>query len=119
MLPRLCIQTCAAGHARKGFLVGRFVVAGGAAGFAVHQAVGANACVDDGLAKATELFTLAVSFRLFALRAAVFGRTGSCGHEVTVARREKGGNVTLVMGYVVCFAVRGPVRSASAILSAI
>src|SRR5206468_12962273 len=100
-------------------LVRSLVVAGFAAGLTVHQAVGADADVDHCLAKAAVFLALALALGPLALSAAVFGGTGSCGHEVTVARREKGGNVTLVMGYVVCFAVRGPVRSASAILSAI
>ena len=55
----------------------RLVVAGGAAGFAVHQAVGADAGIDYRLAEAAELFAFTLIFRLFALCAAVFGVAGS------------------------------------------
>ena len=95
------------------------VVAGFAAGLTVHQAVGADADVDHGLAKAAKFLTLALALGLFALGAAVFGGTGSCGHEVTVARGEKVGNVTLVMSYVVCFVARGRFESVGSILCAL
>jgi hypothetical protein len=78
-------------------LIGSFVVAGFAAGFAVHQAVVTNANVDDRLAQATELFAIAVAFRLLALRAAVFRGAGSGTHEANVARNGKGRKMTLVI----------------------
>jgi hypothetical protein len=61
-------------------LVGSFVVAGLAAGLAVHEAVVANANVNQRLAEAAEFFALARVFRLLALRATVFGGAGSGTH---------------------------------------
>jgi hypothetical protein len=49
--------------------VHRFVVASCAAGFAVHQAVGAESDVHLRLAKDTKLFAPALAFELFTLRA--------------------------------------------------
>ena len=57
------------------------VVAGRAAGLAVQQAIVAKTDVDDRLAEAAEFFALAGALKLFALRAFVFGGTGSGAHE--------------------------------------
>jgi len=46
-----------------------FVFAGGAAGFAVEQAIGAEANVELGLAEGAEFFAPATCFRPFALSA--------------------------------------------------
>ncbi|HEY6183777.1 MAG TPA: hypothetical protein VIW67_16130, partial [Terriglobales bacterium] len=56
-----------------------FVVAGFAAGWAVHQAVGADAYVNLRLAHAAILLTEALVFGHFTLHAAVFCFCG-CGH---------------------------------------
>ena len=61
-------------------LVGGFVVAGRAAGFAIHQAVLANANVNHGLTEAAKLFALTRALGLLALRAMVFRGTGSGAH---------------------------------------
>jgi hypothetical protein len=66
-------------------LVGGLVFAGRAAGFAVHEAIGADANVDHRLAKAAEFITLARGFGLFALRAFISGGTGSGAHESNVS----------------------------------
>jgi hypothetical protein len=78
-------------------LVGCFVVAGFTAGFAVHQAVCANADVDDCLAQTTKLFAFAGGLGLFALHAAVLGGAGSGIHEARLASSPCIGNVTEVM----------------------
>lgn len=62
------------------FVVGRFIVAGGAARFAIHQAVQTNPYIDYGLAKAAELFALASAFGLLTLRAMDFRGAGSGAH---------------------------------------
>jgi hypothetical protein len=77
-------------------LVGGFVVAGGAAGLAVHESVLADADFEYGLAEAAVLVALALIFRHFALGATVFGGPGSCGHKNNVALRGEVGNVPLV-----------------------
>jgi hypothetical protein len=84
-------------QAGKSCLVGGLVVAGGAAGFAVHQAVVADARVDDGLAQATEFFALARSFGLFALGAFEAGGAGSGTHMPNVARCQSSMKMTLVI----------------------
>jgi Flp pilus assembly protein protease CpaA len=61
-------------------LIGDFVVAGSAAGFAVHQAVRTDADIEYILAKAAVFLALALTFRHFALRAMGFGLAGSGGH---------------------------------------
>jgi hypothetical protein len=53
------------------------IVAGGAAGFAVHQAVLAEADFKHGLAEAAVLIALALVFRHFTLSTTVFGAAGS------------------------------------------
>jgi len=73
-----------------------FVVAGDAAGFAVHEAVLANADLEYGLAEAAVLIALALFFRHFALSAAVFGLAGSGGHSHNLALGSQIGNVPLV-----------------------
>jgi hypothetical protein len=77
-------------------LVGSFIVAGGAAGFAVHEAVVANAGVNHRLAEAAKFLTLARSFRHFTLGAFVAGGTGSGAHAINLARGQSGGKMTLV-----------------------
>lgn len=77
-------------------LIGGFVVAGVAAGFAVHEAVPANADVELRLTKAAELLALALSFGHFALAATVLGVAGSCGHSSNVAPGAAGGNIPVV-----------------------
>jgi hypothetical protein len=72
------------------------VIAGGAAGFAVHEAVLADADFEHGLAEAAVLVALALIFRHFALGAAAFGGTRSRGHRNNVALRGEAGNVPLV-----------------------
>lgn len=78
-------------------LVCGLVFAGLAAGLAVQEAVGAQADVNGGLAQAAVLLALAAVFGLLALRAAVFGGTGSGAHEVNVPQESVGWNVTEVM----------------------
>jgi hypothetical protein len=73
------------------------VVASGAAGFAVHEAVRANADVDDGLAEAAEFFALAIGFGLFTLRAARLDLCVSVTHEANVARSTRISKMTLVI----------------------
>jgi hypothetical protein len=70
-----------------------FVVAGVAAGFAVHEAVSADADVELRLAKTAEPFALALVFSHFALAAAVFGVPGSSGHNNNIGPLERTGNV--------------------------
>jgi len=83
---------------RKVFVLVRgLVVAGLAARFAVHQTVGAQADVKHGLAQAAVLLARAAVFRLFALCAFVFARTGSVAHDLNVAQASVGWNVTEVM----------------------
>ena len=77
-------------------LFGRFVVACRAAGFAIQESVIAEAHVNHGLAKTAILLTLAISFGLFALRAAIFGGTGTGAHEITVSLTRGSANVTSV-----------------------
>jgi hypothetical protein len=77
-------------------MVGGFVVASGAAGFAVHEAVFADADVELGLAEDAELVAVAMIFRHFALAAAEFERGGSVGHGSNVAPVWEMGNVPLV-----------------------
>ena len=77
-------------------LIGRFVVAGRAAGFAIHQAVGADANVELRLAQAAELIALAFVFRHFTLPATVLRVTGSGRHDTNLAPVPCTGNVPLV-----------------------
>lgn len=78
-------------------LVRGLVVAGFTTGCAVEEAVGTEADVNHGLAQAAVLLALAAVFRLFALCAAVFGRTGSGAHESNVARIGDTLKMTLVI----------------------
>jgi hypothetical protein len=77
-------------------LVGGFVIAGGAAGFAVHQAVLANADFEHGLAEAAVLLALTLAFGHFALCATAFGLAGSGGHSKMLTPGGEGENVPLV-----------------------
>ena len=83
---------------RDGCLIRRFVVAGLAAGFAIHQAIGANANIEHGLAETAVLLALATILRLFTLRATVFRGAGSGAHGANVARSGKPPKMTLVIG---------------------
>lgn len=60
--------------------LGSLIVASGAAGLAIHEAVGAETDVDHRLTQAAVFFALAVPFRLLTLSAAEFGCTGSGIH---------------------------------------
>lgn len=80
----------------RGTLLRCLVIASGAAGFAVHQAVGADADVEHCLAKAAILLALAVGFRLLTLRTTVLRGTGSGTHEANLARSAETRNVTEV-----------------------
>ena len=75
-----------AADARK--LVGGLVVTSGAAGLAVHQAVGADADIDNRLAQTAVLLALTLSFGLFTLRATVFRGTGRGAHGVHASAEE-------------------------------
>jgi hypothetical protein len=77
-------------------LIRGFVVAGGAAGLAVHETVLTNADFEYGLAQATVLVALALGFRHFALCAVVFGWAGSGGHTRNITLAGGGGHVPLV-----------------------
>jgi hypothetical protein len=77
-------------------LVGGFVVGGGAAGFAVHQAVLTDANVKLRLTEAAKFIALALSLRHFALGATAFGAAGSGGHTSNVAINGDTGNMPLV-----------------------
>ena len=79
-----------------GLLVGSFVIAGVAAGVAVHESVLADSDIEHGLAEAAVLIALALFFRHFALSAAVFGLAGSGGHSHNLALGSQIGNVPLV-----------------------
>jgi hypothetical protein len=72
------------------------VIAGLAAGFAVHEAVSAEADVDLRLTEAAELLALALSLGHIALAATVFGVAGSGRHRNNVALGGSSGNVPLV-----------------------
>jgi hypothetical protein len=61
-------------------LIGGFVVAGVATGFAVHEAVFADANVELRLAETAEFLALALIFVFFALPAAVSRVACSGGH---------------------------------------
>ena len=78
--------------------VGSLVVAGFAAGLAIHQAVGADANVELRLTEAAELIADALVFRHFTLAAAVLAVAGSGVHANNVALLGTGGNVPLVTG---------------------
>ena len=65
---------------REPVSVCRFVIAGLAAGFAVHEAVGAEADVELGLAVHAELFAPAIRFRALALGADDAAYAWSRGH---------------------------------------
>jgi len=77
-------------HVDRCCLIRGFVIAGGAAGFAVHEAVQTDADVECGLAEATVLIALTLTFGHFALGATGFGLAGSSGHvnNVSAAGRD-------------------------------
>ena len=72
---------------RQGGLIASLVVAGFAAGVAVHQAIRANANVDHGLAETAVFFALATVFRLLTLGATVSCGAGSGTHGANVSAR--------------------------------
>jgi hypothetical protein len=79
-------------------LVRGLVLASGAAGLAVEEAVGAETDVNDRLAEAAEFLALTRTLSLFALRAFVFGGTRTGAHENNVAREGDRWNMTEVTG---------------------
>ena len=86
------------GSGRLHSSVGGFVVAGGAAGLTVHEAILADADFEYGLAQAAEFVALAGGFCHFALAAAKFGGSGSVGHRCNASegpgyRKHSVGNV--------------------------
>ena len=66
-------------------LTGGFVVACGAAGLAIQEPIVAQPNVDHRLAKHAILLAHTVFFRLLALRALIFGGTGTCAHEMMLS----------------------------------
>jgi hypothetical protein len=70
----------------SGSLLRRLVIARGAARFAVHKAIRAEADINDGLAEAAVFFAFAAVLRLFALCTVILGVTGSGAHEANLAR---------------------------------
>ena len=78
------------------FLVRSLVIAGVAAGFAVHESVLTHADIELRLTEAAEFVALALSFGSFALRARVFAGAGSGRHISNVTPSQKMGNVPLV-----------------------
>jgi len=90
-------------------LVRSFVIAGGAAGFAVHQTVLANANVERGLAEAAIFVALTLGFGHFTLCAAVFSLAGSGGHRRNVSARRLDGE-RAVGNVDACRAVHATVR---------
>jgi hypothetical protein len=79
-------------------LIRGFIVAGFAAGFAVHQSIVADADVHSGLAETAEFLTFARAFGLLTLRAAVFSGSGSSAHVPTLTCYSRCGKMTFVMG---------------------
>jgi hypothetical protein len=75
----------------------RFVIAGGATGLAIHEAVRADADVENSLAEAAVLLAFAAVFGLFALCAAISGGTGCGAHGANVARGGRFAKVTEVI----------------------
>ena len=77
-------------------LVCQFVLAGGAAGFAVHKAVGAEAHFELRLAVHAEFFALATRFRPLALGANDVANARFRRHGWSLVRQRPGRNVTEV-----------------------
>lgn len=77
-------------------MVGGFVIAGIAAGLAIHEAVRAHADIKLRLAEAAELIALTLAFRHFALAATILAVGGSRVHIGNVAPLANDGNVPLV-----------------------
>jgi hypothetical protein len=75
---------------------GGFVFAGFAAGFAIHQAVIANANIEKRLTQYAKLLAVARTLRLVALQAAILGRTGCGAHRSKLPRGGEVRNMTLV-----------------------
>ena len=79
-------------------LVGRLVVAGGAARLAIHQSVNAQTNVELRLAENAELLAIAAFLRLLALGADNFAKAGFRGHGCSVVAHVSGENMTEVTG---------------------
>ena len=75
-------------------LDGGLVVAGCAAGLAIHEAIGTEADVKRTLAETAVFLALAVVFRLLALGAAECRGAGSGAHKANVARGSGARNMT-------------------------
>lgn len=73
-------ESCRRMRLTKLLVRGSLIVAGGAAGFAVEQSVGAESNVNHRLAKTTVFLALAGGLGLLALHAFIFGRTSSGAH---------------------------------------
>lgn len=86
-------------HALCRNLIGHFVVAGAAAGFAVQQAVLAKTNINDGLAKDAVFLALTLMLGLLALCAANFAGTGSSAHKVNVPAAPAVQKMTLVITF--------------------
>ena len=94
MVAKFCLWT----RGRRWYLAFyRFVVAGGTAGLAVHQAVGAKPDVELRLAEDTELLAPAAGLDLLAL-GAHDPAGGLGGHASSLVRRDGRWNVTEVTG---------------------
>jgi hypothetical protein len=91
MVAKFCLRS----RGGLGLVFYRFVVAGGTAGLAVHQAVGAEADVELRLAEDTELLAPASRLDLLAL-GAHDAAGGFGGHASSLVRRDGRWNVTEV-----------------------
>jgi hypothetical protein len=80
-------------------LIGHFVVAGAAAGFAVHQAVFAKTNINDGLAEGAVFLALTLMLGLLALRAADFAGAGSGAHKANLPAALAVQKMTLVITF--------------------
>ena len=79
----------------SGIAIRGFVVAGGSAGFAVHQSVFADADIELRLAQDAELIALALIFHHFALAAAKFGGSSSGRHDCNFIERRRDGECAI------------------------
>jgi hypothetical protein len=85
------------GNGNDDALVRSLIVASFAAGFAVHEAVVANANVDDRLAKTAIPFAFATVLGIIALQAAIFRAAASSAHAANLARSGQQPEITLVI----------------------
>lgn len=77
-------------------LFGSFIVAGVAAGLAVHESVLAHTYIELRLAEATESFACAMALGAVALRTTVFAQAGSGAHAPNLPLDRFSRNVPLV-----------------------